>query len=318
MPTTRRSRAVVPNRALLATGVPAPTASGRQLRVAAVGAVSCRTRSAAVRRARPARPLVEAHCASGGSRCAARSVSSWTSRRQEPAWCSCRHGRGQTCWRIARAAGVGVRPGQPRPRRGLAHARHSQSTRSRTTRERSIAESWLLLVLRPIPAVATCALCASWPVLERANGAYRQSLDRELQDARTHTTGPDGELCDHLVVMRSMPSERRLSTLVAQRTQGRRRSAACAGPAYGRLPHPVRHVSGDQPGGKPDGAAGLVGGRSRPSRSRPPPRSPARACAGGCCAGTASTNLPATFAYRPGDNRGQRWAVLPISPNGFP
>jgi len=278
-----------------------------------VGAASCQTRSAAVRRARPARPLVEAPEA-GADAQRGRSAPALLDAKS-PRGARAGTAAGRPAGVLARAAGVGVRPGQPRPRRGLAHARHSQSTRSRTTRERSIAESWLLLVLRPIPAVATCALCASWPVLERA---YRQSLDHELQDARTHTTGPDGELCDHLVVMRSMPSERRLSTLVAQRTQGRRRSAACAGPAYGRLPHPVRHVSGDQPGGKPDGAAGLVGGRSRPSRSRPPPRSPARACAGGCCAGTASTNLPATFGYRPGDSRGQRWAALPISPNGFP
>jgi uncharacterized protein len=29
-------------------------------------------------------------------------------------------------------------------------------------------------------------------------------------------TGPDGEVCDHLVVMRRMPPDRRLSTLVAE------------------------------------------------------------------------------------------------------
>lgn len=55
--------------------------------------------------------------------------------------------------------------------------------------------------------------------------ARRQACHREVELNRrlapdvylgvADVTGPDGELCDHLVVMRRMPSDRRLATLAA-------------------------------------------------------------------------------------------------------
>src|SRR5271166_3771383 len=72
--------------------------------------------------------------------------------------------------------------------------------------------------------------------------------------------GPDGRVCDHLVVMRRMPAGRRLSALVTARApvDGALRQVARALAAWHAAAPPA-----DRRAGQPGGAAGAVAGEHR-------------------------------------------------------
>ena len=82
-------------------------------------------------------------------------------------------------------------------------------------------------------------------------------------------TGPDGEICDHLVVMRRMPDDRKLSTLVRERSV--RRGPCPRDRAAGRvLSLAGGEVTGDRTGGPRRSCPDEVGGhvRHRPALCR--------------------------------------------------